>query len=725
MASSYVKYDPEAVTLEYISGSDWLPLRSSSITISQSYDLSEAGVLSIGLDTLTWSVSDWVTVAHTPLPEKSVVRLRYVQPGVDTLMIAVVTGTSVEYSAAPDPYGRRRWRMTTTYTAMNRPAWRLTGTKRWLAGGLPAEPVSARLGRWIADVDLMGGTDAVMPPETGAGSTTLLEMVRAASDYVGRPVRLVDTGSSTTVTFPPQEFDLPSGWTDADALGLYTKANIAHAMGARAVSQDDVDADTDVSAQLVNDDVRLLYSSWRIPDALPVPFLDPAAVTQFSMTFTPQHCSGGVTFTYATPSATRYRPPARYVPGDSTTSRGNGGSTGGTPVPPDDVDPTTEFTVAFTEIDTGTGTGEPPAGIYQFRGATDNALQDVAVVNISGNVITILNKGTQRINYGVYKGGSAELAVLADVAQGGVSTFDITGMAAPVVLKDVGASPLITVATAPFALSDGLSYTFYGTASGNPQAVRVDDTSADTLYVRNNGTESIIGSIRRFALSDGSYTDESIATIPANGFQSFVQPPPDSGHSLKLWDRGADSWGVSGGKLVVALPIGDEASEASVPDVVIDDGPTMTPVNFYLDTEGPPIAGYFAEVSVGTHMYASPDARNLTTVQQMAAWHAPIRNAVSASDDGSASVVITAQAGDRLYCYASAFSAGGVFETTFTTSDDTALVADTAVSQNGTTDNTVFYLRKFDVGADGTYTISAATNTSTGGISLSVICVPE
>jgi hypothetical protein len=327
--STPVAYVAEAVIVQYLDGATWTTLDAASVTLNQSYDVSERGILVPGTDTCELALSMWVDDTIDVLGQGSVVRLKYVQPGTDELYRGVVTDVTVNYTAAPAAARHgHAWRADFQLSTTSLAASRLAVTVSWST--LPAETVSARLGRWIDDVDLMGITDPLMPAETSQGSTTLLEMVRAACDYLGRPVRLINSGTETAIQVVTSGASLPTGYTEADALDMYSRASVQTSAGERILSFDTDDASLAVAADLVNDDVRVLFSSWRIPDPLPAPFNDAAPVQSFTMTFTPDGCTGSLGFSYDTPHVLRYRPPAPYVPGEPSTTVGNGGSNGST-----------------------------------------------------------------------------------------------------------------------------------------------------------------------------------------------------------------------------------------------------------------------------------------------------------------------------------------------------------------------------------------------------------
>lgn len=396
-----ITYDPDAVHLEYAEGDHWHHLAGASLTLTQSYEVSERGVLIPGVDTLDITVSKWVSAPFTLLPPGSVVRLTYEQPGLDELYRGVVTGSSIHYTA--DPEARRHghtYRADYQIASTSLAASRLNVTVTWKT--LPAETVTARLSRWLDTIDLHGVPDAVMPPESAEGATSLMEIVRAACDYLGVPVRLVNHTDATEIHAVPASTTLPNGITDADAASMYSSADVATSAGDREVSFDPDDVTRQGSATLVNDDVRVLSSPWRIPDPLPIPFADPAPVASFTQTFTPFGYSASLAFSYATAHKIRYRPPVAYVPGNHSTTRGHGGSTGATGGNGDDGD----------DDQTSTGT--------QTDGTT------IGSITIGGGAKYVLT-GHLRLNVDPGFSGEIRIAIAGhDDLTGGITVHAIT-----------------------------------------------------------------------------------------------------------------------------------------------------------------------------------------------------------------------------------------------------------------------------------------------------------
>lgn len=122
---------------------------------------------------------------------------------------------------------------------------------------------------------------------------SLLDEIRAFSTAVRRAVRI--TGPTKIEMVNPNA-PLPAGWTVDDAGDLYATTTHALVAGEGALSMAYGDLALSVGATIVSDDVRIVTSTWRIPDRLPVYGLQPAPVKRISYTFTPRHFTASVEF---------------------------------------------------------------------------------------------------------------------------------------------------------------------------------------------------------------------------------------------------------------------------------------------------------------------------------------------------------------------------------------------------------------------------------------------
>jgi hypothetical protein len=134
------------------------------------------------------------------------------------------------------------------------------------------------------------------PADLDSGEDTLLNLVRAFSSAVRRAVRI--TGPTTIEMVDPAT-PLPAGWAAADAKSLYHSASTANAATDVVLSTSAGAVTVTGSADLVADDVRLVRSTWRIPDRLPFYGLPPSPVQRVTLTFTPQGFRASVDFHFA------------------------------------------------------------------------------------------------------------------------------------------------------------------------------------------------------------------------------------------------------------------------------------------------------------------------------------------------------------------------------------------------------------------------------------------
>lgn len=142
--------------------------------------------------------------------------------------------------------------------------------------------------------------DAIAPAE-GAGSSTVLDLVRRFSAATRRTVRIVNAGTIEMVN--PNVPYLPSGFTQADAESMYHAASRTAIAGERTLSLEETDLSLSATADLVADDVRVVASDWRLPAQLPCYGLRPAPVRSVSYTFSPDGFSGSMEFDFPIPSA--------------------------------------------------------------------------------------------------------------------------------------------------------------------------------------------------------------------------------------------------------------------------------------------------------------------------------------------------------------------------------------------------------------------------------------
>lgn len=150
---------------------------------------------------------------------------------------------------------------------------------------------------------------ATVPPSTpgtsgDTGSATILDLIRQFSAQVRRPVRLTGPNSIQMVNV---NAPLPSGWSQTDAASLYSSSQWSGAASQKVLTLRAGDLTINASGRMVTDDVRLVASTWRLPDPLPVYGLGRAApVQRVQLTFSPTHFQAEVEFALpAAPAITR------------------------------------------------------------------------------------------------------------------------------------------------------------------------------------------------------------------------------------------------------------------------------------------------------------------------------------------------------------------------------------------------------------------------------------
>jgi hypothetical protein len=180
----------------------------------------------------------------------------------------------------------------------------------WVTGGrtvaqVPANPDPSPLlspnipvpDKYVPDAMAPASVPASVPAGTGTGldtgSATLLELVRAFSAAVHRPVRIINP---TTIELVDLSDPLPLGWADTDAASMYTTTVRSAAASAGVLSIRVGDVKVEASAQVKADDMRIPLSSWRIPNRLPVYGLPSAPVQQITYTFSPTGFTASVDF---------------------------------------------------------------------------------------------------------------------------------------------------------------------------------------------------------------------------------------------------------------------------------------------------------------------------------------------------------------------------------------------------------------------------------------------
>lgn len=127
----------------------------------------------------------------------------------------------------------------------------------------------------------------------GAGSATILELVRQFSSQVRRAVRI--TGSRTIEMVDPNAA-MPGALVQDDADHMYTNVTLAARAGEKTLRLGKGEVSMSASATLKSDDVRVIHEGWQIPGRLPALTVPPSAVKRVQYDFTPRGFTAGVDF---------------------------------------------------------------------------------------------------------------------------------------------------------------------------------------------------------------------------------------------------------------------------------------------------------------------------------------------------------------------------------------------------------------------------------------------
>jgi hypothetical protein len=146
-------------------------------------------------------------------------------------------------------------------------------------------------------------TDVPIPDATAgssgtAGSMTVLEAVRQFSIATRQAVRIIDDHNIEVVDLSDP---LPIGIAQADAASMYHSITRTTQAGEKTLSLEETDLVLSAHAEIVDDDVRIVESAWKIPNSLPVYGLAPAAVARVAYNFTPNGFTGSLDFAYPQP----------------------------------------------------------------------------------------------------------------------------------------------------------------------------------------------------------------------------------------------------------------------------------------------------------------------------------------------------------------------------------------------------------------------------------------
>lgn len=210
-------------------------------------------------------------------------------PGETTLWNAIAgeTGEYLTFTATLDDDG---WMYRAVYTSAQ-------GVKASAAATLTIGDPDIGDGE-LTDWDDASDPDAEVSDESASGSSTLLELVRQFSIDTRQAVRIIDDHNIEVVNLSDP---LPTGIAQADAGSMYHSVTRTSQAGERTLSLEEEDLVLTASAEITEDDVRIIESDWQIPNALPVQGLSPAVVSRVSYNFTPTGFTGSLEFAYPRP----------------------------------------------------------------------------------------------------------------------------------------------------------------------------------------------------------------------------------------------------------------------------------------------------------------------------------------------------------------------------------------------------------------------------------------
>lgn len=127
----------------------------------------------------------------------------------------------------------------------------------------------------------------------GAGSSTVLELVRQFSSQVRRAVRI--TGPRTIAMVDPNA-PMPGDLEQDDADHMYTSITVSARAGEKTLRLGKGEVSMSASGTLKTDDVRIVTEGWHIPGRLPMLTVPPSAVKRVQYEFTPRGFSAAVDF---------------------------------------------------------------------------------------------------------------------------------------------------------------------------------------------------------------------------------------------------------------------------------------------------------------------------------------------------------------------------------------------------------------------------------------------
>lgn len=144
--------------------------------------------------------------------------------------------------------------------------------------------------QWLLDQD----EEPYAPEEDSAGCSSVLELIREFSKAIMRPIRITSPTSIEIVDYNDE--GLPGDMT-VDEDSMYVEGEYEEKAGAEVLNLNLKYRSFSASAKFKENDVRLLASGWKLPQAIPLfGGLPPALVSRVSFSFTPKDFNAEVEF---------------------------------------------------------------------------------------------------------------------------------------------------------------------------------------------------------------------------------------------------------------------------------------------------------------------------------------------------------------------------------------------------------------------------------------------
>lgn len=134
--------------------------------------------------------------------------------------------------------------------------------------------------------------------DTSSGTATVLELVRQFSAETRQCVRIVDDHTIEIVNLGDP---VPLGMSSSDAPDMYHSVTRTAQAGDKTLSLEEENLVLSATATIQDNDVRILMSDWKLPNALPVYGLSHAAVSRITHNFAPDGYTATADFVWPVP----------------------------------------------------------------------------------------------------------------------------------------------------------------------------------------------------------------------------------------------------------------------------------------------------------------------------------------------------------------------------------------------------------------------------------------